>query len=78
MLSDNLRYGLPDSTTWSDILQAPRLREKILELDPSFADVWSNVIVQLCTVHLPLLPYYFRGRDGGQRVDRGGESRGVE
>jgi hypothetical protein len=73
MLSDNLRDGLPDSTTWGDILQAPRLREKILELDPSFADVWSNVIVQLCTVDLPL---HIRGRDGGERVDRGGERRG--
>jgi hypothetical protein len=33
---------------WDDILGAPRLRERILELDPTFGDHWTGLLGQLC------------------------------
>jgi hypothetical protein len=49
ILNDTVHLGIPASSTWSEILQSPRLRAKILELDPSFADSWTSVVLQLCT-----------------------------
>jgi hypothetical protein len=56
ILNDTVHLGIPESSTWSEILQSPRLRAKILELDPSFADSWTSVVLQLCTVPPPPHP----------------------